>query len=172
MRSGLGTRGAGEVFRHTTTPTDPDQRHQYAPPTPTDTGTHGKRKMTDPSPHTLNLTGLNPPLLTPHIFHSHNPHITPMHSSWHRRRNHGYRNSTMSSCSSLATHPYGRAVYCCVSPISSSCPRMRRAQRSGLTFWCARNLPFFYLFLFIIVDVGMLLYVKYTSWRFRDGRSR
>jgi hypothetical protein len=44
----------------------------------------------------------------------------------------------------------------------------------GVDFRVRSQPPSFFLisFLFIIVDVGMLLYVRYTSWRFRDGRSR
>jgi hypothetical protein len=59
----------------------------------------------------------------------------------------------MSSCSSSATHPSGRAACCSASPISSGCRRTRRAQRSGLTFGCALNLLPSLLFPFVVLMV-------------------
>ena len=97
-------------------------------------------KLTDPSPHSTSrapatINSAHPPLTQPTYY---DYYYSPR---WHRHHNYDHKNSSMSSCSSLATHPWGRVVYCYVSPISSGCPRMRRALQSVLTFGCARNLP-------------------------------
>lgn len=97
----------------------------------------------------------SPLLLNPALQHNTNTtilvHETPR---WHRRCNHSLKSLSMSSCSSSATHPSGRAACCSASPISSGCRRTKRAQRSGLTFGCACNLLSFSFIVLTVDDDG------------------
>jgi hypothetical protein len=116
--------------------------------------------------HTLNPdTGPTPPpaLLIAYSNPAHLP-LSHSHNKWHRSRSHGHhKNSSTSSCCSLETRLWGRAASCCVSPISSGCPRMKQARRSGLTFgcvlrrWLARLETCPPSLFSVFIDVGILL---------------